>query len=252
MKSALPIQHGDGARMEMLSDGEADLVFCSPPYWPPEADLALHARRSEQTDISDMETLILSTARKQRPVFQEIARVLRHGRALILQTKDIRYGEFLVPLSDTHVSVAASCGLHLITRLIWIPERSASWRTPGFAKRPAIGGFKAADGESFIVMAHADGLDPGPSIDLGQAEARALVSPLWRMNARPRKDDHPQATPRAVVRRLIQLFSEPGDLVVDPFAGRGTILEIALSLGRRAIGWEIDRKHIIAVNGGAP
>jgi site-specific DNA-methyltransferase (adenine-specific) len=46
------------------------------------------------------------------------------------------------------------------------------------------------------------------------------------------------------VRRLIGLYSETGDLVVDPFAGTGTILAAALELGRRAAGCEIDPGYV--------
>ena len=41
------------------------------------------------------------------------------------------------------------------------------------------------------------------------------------------------------VRTVIQLFTEPGDLVLDPFMGGGTTLVEALALGRHAIGTDI-------------
>ena len=41
------------------------------------------------------------------------------------------------------------------------------------------------------------------------------------------------------VRAAIQSFSEPGDLVLDPFMGGGTTLVEALALGRHAIGTDI-------------
>ena len=44
----------------------------------------------------------------------------------------------------------------------------------------------------------------------------------------------------ALVTRYIEKFSEPGDLVLDPFAGFGTTLVVAESLGRRAVGFELD------------
>lgn len=42
--------------------------------------------------------------------------------------------------------------------------------------------------------------------------------------------------PLAFAREIVELFSEPGELVVDPFIGSGTFLRAALDLGRRAIG----------------
>ena len=41
------------------------------------------------------------------------------------------------------------------------------------------------------------------------------------------------------VRSLVEIFSQPGELVVDPFAGSGTFLKVANDLGRRGIGAEI-------------
>lgn len=43
-----------------------------------------------------------------------------------------------------------------------------------------------------------------------------------------------------VARELIKQFSQPGDLILDPFCGSGTLLVEAATLGRRAIGSDID------------
>ena len=47
---------------------------------------------------------------------------------------------------------------------------------------------------------------------------------------------HPAAFPMALPTWFIQLFTDPGDLVLDPFAGSGTTLVAALDLDRRAVG----------------
>src|SRR4051794_39120016 len=44
----------------------------------------------------------------------------------------------------------------------------------------------------------------------------------------------------ALPRILIELLSEPGDLIMDPFVGSGTALVEALLLGRRAIGGDLN------------
>ena len=46
-------------------------------------------------------------------------------------------------------------------------------------------------------------------------------------------------TPTFVVEELVRRFTEPGDLLVDPFAGGGTSLDVADSLGRRSRGFDL-------------
>lgn len=46
--------------------------------------------------------------------------------------------------------------------------------------------------------------------------------------------------PRSLPDRFIRQHTNPGDLVLDPFCGVGTTLKVAHTLGRRAIGFEID------------
>src|SRR5437867_1119407 len=44
--------------------------------------------------------------------------------------------------------------------------------------------------------------------------------------------------PEEIPRRLIQMFSIEGDLVLDPFLGSGTSLKAAMDLNRRFVGYE--------------
>ena len=54
---------------------------------------------------------------------------------------------------------------------------------------------------------------------------------------------HPYQSPRTLIKRMIALFTEHGDLVVDPFAGAGTTLSVAVEMGRRGVGYEIEEQY---------
>ena len=52
---------------------------------------------------------------------------------------------------------------------------------------------------------------------------------------------HPTQKPIPVLKRLIQIFTDYGDVVIDPVAGSGSTLRAALELNRNAYGFEIKK-----------
>jgi DNA methylase len=59
------------------------------------------------------------------------------------------------------------------------------------------------------------------------------------------KEHHPWGQPLEDARYLVKRFSEPGDLIVDPMCGSGTIPIAAYLERRRGLGCEIDRDHYL-------
>jgi len=57
------------------------------------------------------------------------------------------------------------------------------------------------------------------------------------------KRTHPFQKPLSLMERLVKIYSNPNDLIFDPFAGSGTTIKAALNCGRRAEGCEIDPQH---------
>lgn len=57
------------------------------------------------------------------------------------------------------------------------------------------------------------------------------------------KSLHPTAKPLELVEWLVRSYSDPGDVVLDPFSGSGTTLAACLIAGRRGIGSEISLEY---------
>ncbi len=55
--------------------------------------------------------------------------------------------------------------------------------------------------------------------------------------------DHPCQMPEALMERIIRVASNPGELVLDPFAGSGTTLAAAQKLGRDWLGIELSEQY---------
>jgi len=55
--------------------------------------------------------------------------------------------------------------------------------------------------------------------------------------------DHPSQMPEALMERIVKVATNPGDLVIDPFAGSGTTLAVAKRLGRNYWGCELSPRY---------
>ena len=68
---------------------------------------------------------------------------------------------------------------------------------------------------------------------------------MWDISTEPRRredadvDDHPAPMPMTLAQQCIAITSEPGDVVLDPYAGSGTTLLAAAELGRSWVGVEL-------------
>ena len=63
----------------------------------------------------------------------------------------------------------------------------------------------------------------------------------WEKDGKEIPKIHPSQKPVSVLKKLIETFTDPGDVVIDPCCGSGSTLRAAAELGRSAYGFEIDR-----------
>ena len=55
---------------------------------------------------------------------------------------------------------------------------------------------------------------------------------------------HPNQKSVPLLKKLISIFTDPGDVVIDPCAGSGTTLLAAEELGRKAYGFEVKKQFV--------
>ena len=63
----------------------------------------------------------------------------------------------------------------------------------------------------------------------------------WEKDGKEIPKIHPAQKPVSVIKKLIEIFTDEGDVVIDPCCGSGSTLRAAVELGRSAYGFEIDR-----------
>ena len=91
-----------------------------------------------------------------------------------------------------------------------------------------------------------DGSDFAASVDLSFLDE--LTSGYFAGDEALRDTDgnrlHNQQAPIQLLLRIILSSTNPGDVVLDPFAGSGTTLVVAAQLGRKSIGIELDSHNV--------
>ena len=224
------LTHGDCldtlSGMASLADKSVDHVICDPPYGP-------------QVDANYMTTV------GKGPVSRG-GKIVR--RRLGIGVAD----ESLIQGLAFHAGRLARRWV-----LVWTDEETAhAWRvalvgaglqylrTGWWLKTdptPQFTGDRPATPGEVVVICHADAKRAWN----GGGKAGVWIAPTVKGTSNDRV--HPTQKPLALMESLIRDFTDPGELVLDPFAGSGTTGVACRRMGRRFVGWERDAKyHAIA------
>ncbi len=229
----------DSRRMKSIPDSSCDLVISSPPYFPGEVELML--RDKSPASMDDVTRATKDYVAGLSPAFREIKRVLKKGGHVALITRYLEVNGRYIPLTEWFREIMDDCGFSICARFFWrkFSRRSPSQRASDFIR----GGMpRPLQVEDIVVFENNDG---GPPVrkartDIPVGEAKLLIDPFWDIHPVGFGRKHPHQMPQELGRRLMLLFSRPGDTILDPFAGAAGLLLDAIRLGRRAIACEVD------------
>ena len=122
-------------------------------------------------------------------------------------------------------------GARYIRTGVWVREHAA----------PQFSGDRPAQGvEACVITHHAKERLAWN----GGGRPATWIGPI--VNSQGERFEHTSPKPLWLMKQLIADFTNPDDLILDPFAGSLTTLVAAKALGRRAIGIEIEEKFIEA------
>ena len=249
-KTTHTIIQGDCRDMRALADKSIDLIITSPPYW----QLKDYGGGDNQIGFNDSYEDYINHLNL---VWQECYRVLRDGCRLCVNTGDqfarsAYYGRYkVIPIHSEIIRFCETLGLDFMGQIIW--QKITTTNTTGGASimgsfpYPRNGVVKL-DFE-YILLFKKPGKPAPPSQE--QKDAAKMTTQEWNTYFTGhwtfpgvRQDKHLAIFPEELPRRLIKMFSFPGETVLDPFAGSGTTAKVAKDLGRNSVSYEINSTFI--------
>lgn len=203
------------AGLACLPDRSVDHVITDPPY---EREAHTQGRRIKRgargVRVEPLDFHAIDPA-VRAAVARELARVARRWIVVFSQVEAVgAWRDALVAAGATY-------------------RRTCAWVKPD--AQPQLSGDRPGMGYESIVCCHA----PGRSRWNGGGRA-GVYSSVRASTEQHRPNLHMTEKPLGLIEALVRDFTDPGDLVVDPFAGAGTTGYACVRLGRRFLGWEIE------------
>jgi site-specific DNA-methyltransferase (adenine-specific) len=223
--------------MSDLPDNSIHLMVTSPPY-----NVGKDYDR-DQTLAEHLEFL--------RQVWRQVQRVLVPGGRLCVNIANLGRKPY-IPLHTFIISGLLDLGFLMRGEIIWNKGNTASPSTAWGSWRSASN-TSLRDIHEYILVFSKDTFkrdNPSGRVStISRDDFLEFTRSVWTMPAESaRRVGHPAPFPVELPRRLIELYTFAGEVVLDPFMGSGQTALAALQSGRRFIGYEINQKYVELAN----
>lgn len=251
---------GASQHMSKTTDCSVDLIVTSPPYPMIEMWDASLAMQNE-----DIATLIGQSPdeafelmhHELDAVWTECLRVLKPGGFLCINIGDAtRTINGLFKLYNNHARIIQKCsalGFTELPSIIWRKPTNSPNKFMGSGMLPC-GAYVTLEHEWILIFRKGDKRvfkTQEEKIDRMKSsyfweERNIWFSDMWDVKGikqtllQPSSRERSAAYPFEIPYRLINMFSQKGDTVLDPFLGTGTTTIAAILLGRNSVGYEIE------------
>jgi DNA modification methylase len=242
----------DARDMSAVEANSVALVVTSPPYFAgKEYEESLGHNGVPATYFEYLALL--------RDVFDECKRVLEPGGRIAVNVANLGRRPYRSLAGDV-TEILHDLGLLLRGEIVWWKGRAAggscAWGTFQRPGNPVL-----RDVTERIVIASKGRFDralkPEKRLELGLPSTATIgrdlfleaTTDLWEIPPESAtRVGHPAPFPVELPKRLIELYTYEGDVVLDPFIGSGTTAVAAMRTQRHYIGFETDRSYIDCAN----
>ena len=249
--------------MSAIADASVNEIITSPPYPMIEMwDDILSSQNSTFADAlknGSVDVAFEVAHQELDKVWKECFRVLAPGGFLCINigdaTRTIK-GEFR--LFNNHSRIVKACldlGFNNLPNIIWRKQTNAPNKFMGSGMLPC-GAYVTLEHEYILIFRKGSKREykiEDPKLARKKSaffweERNLWFSDVWDLKGAKQKiansetRDRSAAYPFEVPYRLINMYSQYGDTVLDPFFGLGTTMLAAMASGRNSIGFEIDDK----------
>jgi DNA modification methylase len=229
------------AILQELPANNVDLIFTSPPYYN---------ARPEYADYITYEEYLL----KLRKVIHQAHRVLAEGRFFVMNIAPVLMRRASREEASRRIAVPFDIhplfiqeGFDFMEDIIWEKPEGAGWAT-GRGRRFAADRtplqYKTVPVTEYILVyrKHTSKLidwniraHPQPElVTQSRIDGDYEHTNIWRIS--PTYDKrHPAIFPLELAEKVVKYYSFKNDVVLDPFAGIGTVGKAATRLGRRFV-----------------
>jgi len=244
---------GDNKKvLEKISADSVNLTITSPPYRNA-IDYLMHTKHGNNPQKNYRGKLAISIfdyIKDMSKVFDQVKRVTKDGGyCCVVIGNEINNGT-LEALPALLISQLIKRGWNLHEEIVWHKVTGGANRAGSFVQHPYPSYFRAnIMHEKILVLRKGKNkLRKEKHYSFNKLNVKLwseIANSIWHIApVPPGYLDHPCPYPEEIPYRLINLYSYPGDVVLDPFNGSGQTTKLAKHLKRKYLGIEIHKKYV--------
>jgi DNA modification methylase len=234
------------------------LTVTSPPYWNA-IDYDRHAAdptesyrtRRYSKGFRDYESYLEWVS----GIFAGTLEKTRPGGYLAVVVGTVLLEGVAYPVPFDLVSRLRRIGWSFHQDIVWHKSTAGVKRAGVFIQRPYPGYYHPNIMTEYILIFRKPG-DPiyrtvgserkeNARCEIGALFTKEIANNVWHIApVPPRVVEHPCPFPEEIPYRLVQLYTYPGDTVLDPFLGSGQTTKVAFALGRNAVGYDVVERYV--------